>query len=261
MSKSLSLKAMLLAAFCLLGSLSAMAQQKSISGTVTGEDGSPVPGVTVMIKGTSIGTSTGADGKYSFNYTHPNPVLAVSCIGYQEQEILIDGKRVIDVVLVEENTVLDETVVVGYAVGNKRTITGAVDRVTEENMNTGYVATAVDAIRGKVPGLVISSNGGNVQDNPTIRLRGTTSLSGGNSPLVIMDGVFGDVGMLFSLSPDDIQEITVLKDASESAQYGSRGAAGVIVVTTKKGREGRSMWSRTRVTPTIWSVCPPARRD
>ena len=91
-------------------------------------------------------------------------------------------------------------VVVGYAVGNKRTITGAVDRVTEENMNTGYVATAVDAIRGKVPGLVISSNGGNVQDNPTIRLRGTTSLSGGNSPLVIMDGVFGDVGMLFSLS-------------------------------------------------------------
>lgn len=83
MSKSLSLKAMLLAAFCLLGSLSAMAQQKSISGTVTGEDGSPVPGVTVMIKGTSIGTSTGADGKYSFNYTHPNPVLAVSCIGYQ----------------------------------------------------------------------------------------------------------------------------------------------------------------------------------
>ena len=240
MTKSLLLKAMLSTALGLFVGFAVFAQQRSISGTVKGEDGQPIPGVTVMIKGTSTGASTGADGKYTFNFTHPNPVLAVSCIGYVGQEVEIGNQRVIDFVLVEETTSLEETVVVGYAVGNKRTITGAVDRVTEENMNTGYVATAVDAIRGKVPGLVISSNGGNVQDNPTIRLRGTTSLSGGNTPLVIMDGVFGDVGMLFSLSPDDIQEITVLKDASETAQYGSRGAAGVIVVTTKKGREGRS---------------------
>lgn len=240
MTKSLLLKAMLSTAVGLFVGFAVFAQQRSISGTVKGEDGQPIPGVTVMIKGTSTGASTGADGKYTFNFTHPNPVLAVSCIGYVGQEVEIGNQRVIDFVLVEETTSLEETVVVGYAVGNKRTITGAVDRVTEENMNTGYVATAVDAIRGKVPGLVISSNGGNVQDNPTIRLRGTTSLSGGNTPLVIMDGIFGDVGMLFSLSPDDIQEITVLKDASETAQYGSRGAAGVIVVTTKKGREGRS---------------------
>ena len=239
MTKSFSLKAMLLSAALLLG-FAAFAQQKSISGTVKGEDGAPIPGVTVMIKGTTTGASTDLDGKYSFNYTQANPTLVVSCIGYETQEFAVGTQRVIDVVLVEESTSLDETVVVGYAVGNKRNITGAIERVTEENMNTGYVSTAIDAIRGKVPGLVISSNGGNVQDNPTIRLRGTTSLSGGNTPLVIMDGVFGDVGMLFALSPDDIQEITVLKDASETAQYGSRGAAGVIVVTTKKGREGRS---------------------
>ena len=239
MTKSFSLKAMLITVVAIMAGVLANAQSKSISGTVKGEDGAPVPGVTVMIKGTTVGTSTGVDGKYSFTYTQNNPVLAVSCIGYEGQEVEIGGRSVIDFVLVEENTTLDETVVVGYAVGNKRTITGAVDRITEENMNTGYVSTAVDAIRGKVPGLVISSNGGNVQDNPTIRVRGTTSLSGGNTPLVIMDGVFGDVGMLFALSPDDIQEITVLKDASETAQYGSRGAAGVIVVTTKKGREGR----------------------
>ena len=200
MTKSLLLKAMLSTALGLFVGFAVFAQQRSISGTVKGEDGQPIPGVTVMIKGTSTGASTGADGKYTFNFTHPNPVLAVSCIGYVGQEVEIGNQRVIDFVLVEETTSLEETVVVGYAVGNKRTITGAVDRVTEENMNTGYVATAVDAIRGKVPGLVISSNGGNVQDNPTIRLRGTTSLSGGNSPLVIMDGVFGDVGMLFSLS-------------------------------------------------------------
>ena len=240
MTKSLLLKAMLSTALGLFVGFAVFAQQRSISGTVKGEDGQPIPGVTVMIKGTTVGASTDLDGKYSFNYTQANPTLVVSCIGYETQEFAVGNQRVIDVVLVEESTSLDETVVVGYAVGNKRNITGAVERVTEENMNTGYVSTAVDAIRGKVPGLVISSNGGNIQDNPTIRLRGTTSLSGGNSPLVIMDGVFGDVGMLFALSPDDIQEITVLKDASETAQYGSRGAAGVIVVTTKKGREGRS---------------------
>ena len=207
---------MLLTAVALLFGLSLSAQQKSISGTVKGEDGQPIPGVTVMIKGTTTGASTDMDGKYSFNYTQNNPTVVVSCIGYETQEFVIGSQRVLDVVLVEESTSLDETVVVGYAVGNKRTITGAVDRVTEEQMNTGYVSSAVDAIRGKVPGLVISSNGGNVQDNPTIRVRGTTSLSGGNTPLVIMDGVFGDVGMLFALSPDDIQEITVLKDASET---------------------------------------------
>ena len=157
-----------------------------------------------MIKGTTVGASTGIDGKYSFNYSQANPVLVVSCIGYQTQEVEIGNRKVIDFILAEETTSLEETVVVGYAVGNKRTITGAVDRVTEENMNTGYVSTAVDAIRGKVPGLVISSNGGNVNDEPTLRIRGTSSLSGGNDPLVIVDGVFGDVGMLFSLSPDDI---------------------------------------------------------
>ena len=193
MTKSFSLKAMFLSAAALLIGVAAFAQQKSVSGTVKGEDGSPIPGVTVMIKGTTTGVSTDLDGKYSFNYTQANPVLAVSCIGYESQEIAIGTRTVINVTLVEETTSLDETVVVGYAVGNKRTITGAVERITEENMNTGYVSTAVDAIRGKVPGLVISSNGGNIQDNPTLRIRGTTSLSGGNSPLVIMDGVFGDV--------------------------------------------------------------------
>ena len=183
MTNSFSLKAMLFSVAAMLISVAAFAQQKNISGTVKGEDGAPIPGVTVMIKGTTVGTSTGIDGKYSFNYSQTNPTLVVSCIGYETQEFAIGNQRVIDVVLVEESTSLDETVVVGYAVGNKRTITGAVERITEENMNTGYVSTAVDAIRGKVPGLVISSNGGNVQDNPTIRLRGTTSLSGGNALL------------------------------------------------------------------------------
>lgn len=240
MIKSIWRRAVLLFVAGCFTSIVALAQQRNLSGTITGEDGAPVPGVTVMIKGSTTGVSSDMEGKYSLSYKQNNPVIIYSCIGYETQEMNVGGRKVIDIVLVEEKTSLDETVVVGYAVGNKRNISGAIERVTAENMNSGYVSTPVDAIRGKVPGLVISSDGGNVTSNPTIRIRGTTSLSGGNDPLVVVDGVFGGVGMLFSLSPDDIQEITVLKDASETAQYGSRGAAGVIVVTTKKGRQGRS---------------------
>lgn len=130
-------------------------------------------------------------------------------------------------------------VVVGYAVGNKRSISGAVERVTAEEMNTGYVASAIDAIRGKIPGLVISRTGGST-DSPTVRLRGTTSLSGGSDPLVIIDGSFSSLEALDEIASQDIEEISVLKGASERAQYGSRGAAGVIVVNTKKGEQGRA---------------------
>lgn len=237
-TKSFSVKAILFAVAMLTLSVSAMAQSKKISGTVKGEDGEPLAGVTVMIKGTTTGVATGIDGTYSLNYSQSNAVAEYSCIGYVTQDITIGNQTVINVVLAEDTQQIEETVVVGYAVGNKRTVTGSVERVTAENMNTGYVSNPIDAIRGKVPGLVITQDGGNVTDEPTIRIRGTSSLSGGNTPLVIIDGIFGDIGMLYSMSPEDIQEITVLKDASETAQYGSRGAAGVIVVTTYKGKEG-----------------------
>ena len=235
--KTFSVKAVLFTVAALMLGIAANAQNK-VSGTVKGVDGEGLPGVTVMVKGTTTGASTDLDGRYSFSYSQKNPTLIVSCIGYETKEIAVEGKSVIDVVLAEETTTLDETVVVGYAVGNKRTITGAVERVTADNMNTGYVSNAVDAISGKVPGLVISQNGGNVTDTPTLRIRGTSSLSGGSEPLVIVDGVFGSIGMLYSLAPEDIKEISVLKDASETAQYGSRGSAGVIVVTTTRGKDG-----------------------
>ena len=240
MKLTFSVKAVLFSVVALMLCISAGAQTKNLSGTVKGEDGQPIAGVAVLIKGTTTGASTDLDGRYSFKYSQSNPTLQISCIGYETLEFPVNGKSVIDIVLKEETTALEETVVVGYAVGNKRTITGAIERVTAENMNTGYVSSAVDAINGKVPGLVITQNGGNVTDTPDIRIRGTSSLSGGSTPLVIIDGVFGSVDMLYSLSPEDIQEITVLKDASETAQYGSRGSAGVIVVTTKRGKDGRA---------------------
>jgi len=235
--KSFSVRALLFTVLAVMISLSAYAQSGKVTGTVTGEDGQPIPGVSVLIKGTTTGTVTDIDGNYSVN-SPSDATLEFSFVGYSTQEIAVAGKTTINVVLAEDVTLLEETLVVGYAVGNKRTVTGAVEKVSAEDMNQGFVTTAVDAIRGKVPGLVISQNGGNVTDTPTVRLRGTTSLSGGNEPLVIIDGVFGSMGMLNALSPNEIQDITVLKDASETAQYGSRGAAGVLVVTTRKGQKG-----------------------
>ena len=129
-------------------------------------------------------------------------------------------------------------VVIGYATGTSRTISGAVDKISREDMNLGMINNPLTAIQGRVPGVVIQKAGGDPTMTPTIRVRGTTSLSGGNDPLVVIDGVFGDLSLLNALSPNDIESFTILKDASETAQYGSRGASGVIVVTTVKGKAG-----------------------
>ena len=216
-----------------------LAQQINVTGSVIGTDGEPIIGVSILVKGSTQGVITDLNGNYSIN-TNSNATLVFSYVGCITQEVAISGRRKINVTLAEDNKALDEVVVIGYAVGNKRSVTGAVDRVTAKDMNVGYIATPIDAIRGKVPGMVITQDGGNVNAEPTVRIRGTSSLSGGNDPLVIIDGVFGSLEMLNTIAAQDIEEVTVLKDASETAQYGSRGAAGVIVVTTAKGKEGVS---------------------
>ena len=143
-----------------------------------------------------------------------------------------------ELVLKEDAQLLDDVVVIGYATGSQRTISGAVQKVGREEMNAGVVVNPLSAIKGKVAGVNIQKTGGDPTAAPAIRVRGTTSLTGGNDPLVIIDGVFGDLNMLNAISPADIENFTVLKDASETAQYGSRGASGVIVVTTIKGKNG-----------------------
>ena len=232
------LKKLLLAAAASLLTVSMFAQNVTVSGTVTDEGGFPVIGASVMIPGTTTGAVTDIDGKYTLE-VDANAILEISSIGYNKVTEQVGGRTVINVILSEDKELLDDVVVVGYAVGNKKTISGAIERVTAEDMNTGYVASAIDAIRGKIPGLVISTTGGSL-DAPTVRLRGTTSLSGGSDPLVIIDGSFSSLEELDEIASQDIEEISVLKDASESAQYGSRGAAGVIVVTTKKGEQGKA---------------------
>ena len=225
---------------CLTFASLALFAQANVSGVVTDPDGFPIPGAAVLVQGTTAGIATDIDGKYSLSVTGDNPVLEISCIGYITQVVPVNGRSVINVILEEESTELDETLVIGYAVGNKRSVSGTVEKVTAEKLNKGYISDAIEALAGNVPGLLITTNGGNINANPSVRLRGTTSLSGGNDPLVIIDGVFSNLRQLQNLSVEDLADLTILKDASETAQYGSRGAAGVIVATTKRGEKGQA---------------------
>ena len=221
----------------LMCSMSSFAQS-TVQGNVKDASGEPLIGATIQVKGEQGGTVTDLDGNYKLTNVKPGATLVFSYIGYSNKEVVVGNQSNINVSLSQDNKQLDEVVVVGYAVGTKRTVSGAVERVGKEGMNKGVVTSAADALKGKVTGVVISQNGGDPMGATNIRVRGTSSLSGGNDPLVIIDGVFSDMTMFNALQPNDIESMTILKDASETAQYGSRGAAGVIVVTTTKGKNG-----------------------
>lgn len=216
-------------------SLGAYAQQITVKGHVKDASGEPIIGANVVVKGTSTGTITDVDG--NFQIQAPKGVLLqVSFVGYTSSEVQAVAN--VTVILKEDSQVIDDVVVIGYATGSSRTVSGAVQKVGRKEMNAGIIANPLSAIKGKVAGVNIQKTGGDPTAAPAIRVRGTTSLTGGNDPLVIIDGVFGDLNMLNAISPADIENFTVLKDASETAQYGSRGASGVIVVTTVKGKNG-----------------------
>ena len=220
--------------------LSASAQTGStinVRGTVKDVAGEPIIGASVLLQGTTSGVVTDYDGNFSIQ-APGNGTLVISYVGYITQTIAIQNKNSIEVILQEDMELLDEVVVIGYATGSTRTISGAVEKVGREDMNAGVVVNPLDALKGKVAGVNIQKTGGDPTAGSAIRIRGTTSLSGGNDPLVVIDGVFGDLALLNALSPSDIESFTILKDASETAQYGSRGASGVIVVTTQKGKAG-----------------------
>lgn len=220
--------------------LSASAQTGStinVRGTVKDVAGEPIIGASILLQGTTSGVVTDYDGNFSIQ-APGNGTLVISYVGYITQTIAIQNKNSIEVILQEDMELLDEVVVIGYATGSTRTISGAVEKVGREDMNAGVVVNPLDALKGKVAGVNIQKTGGDPTAGSAIRIRGTTSLSGGNDPLVVIDGVFGDLALLNALSPSDIESFTILKDASETAQYGSRGASGVIVVTTQKGKAG-----------------------
>lgn len=213
----------------------------TVNGTVTDSHGEPIIGANILVKGTSNGTITDLDGHYTLQ-APKGSTLEFKFVGFKTVEKVVDSST-INVTMHEDAVLVDDVVVVGYATGSPKTISGAVQKVGREDMNAGIVNNPLEAIKGKVAGVNIQKTGGDPTASAAIRVRGTTSLSGGNDPLVVIDGVFGDLNMLNAIAPADIESFTILKDASETAQYGSRGASGVIVVTTQKGKGGTRSFS------------------
>ncbi|WP_242917930.1 SusC/RagA family TonB-linked outer membrane protein [Pontibacter liquoris] len=212
-----------------------------LTGKVTDEKGQGLPGVTVLLKGTTIGTATDMNGSYALSIPdgQQNPTLVISFIGYQTQEIPVGSQTVVNVQMQPDIKALQEVVVTGYGTQRKADVTGATATVTSKDLNAGVINNPMQAVQGKVAGLNVVSGGGDPTSNrPVIRLRGTSSLSANSEPLIVIDGVAG--ADLNTVAPEDIASMDILKDASASAIYGSRGSNGVIIITTKKGQAGKT---------------------
>jgi iron complex outermembrane receptor protein len=218
------------------------AQTKTITGKILDEKGNPVVGASIVVKGGKSGTTTDATGHFSLVAPAGTTAVTVSYIGYAPQDLDVTTQsNDVSISLQPTNSNLSDIVVVGYGTAHKKDVTGAVAVVTAKNFNQGNVTNPVQQIQGKVAGLVITTPGGDPNQPPLIRLRGQTSLSGGQDPLIVVDGIaLDDPGQLNNIPPSDIQTYNVLKDASATAIYGSRGANGVIEITTKKGASGQA---------------------
>jgi len=212
--------------------LSSYAQQKTLSGTIKGEDGSPIPGVAVVVKGTTTGTITDMDGKFSFIVPADATVLAVTYIGMKSQEITIGNQTVFNVTLAADVIGIDEIVVVGYGTRKKEELTGSISTVSDKQMKISSAPSVVSRMQGLVSGVTITS-ANTPGGEATIRIHGIGTVNDPN-PLYVIDGV--PVGPGNNINPNDVESISVLKDASSAAIYGSRGANGVILITTKHGR-------------------------
>lgn len=226
----------------------AYGQRITVSGTITdAANGDPIPGVTVLIKGTTQGTSTDMDGKYSIQ-AETNSSLVISFVGYETQEVPVNGRAIVDVALKTATQAIDEVVVIGYGSVKKTDATGSVVAVSSKDFNKGAIASPQDLLVGKSAGVVITTAGGAPGSGATIRIRGGSSLNASNDPLIVIDGVpidnnnvSGSSNILSIVNPNDIENFTVLKDASATAIYGSRASNGVIIITTKKGQTGKPM--------------------
>ncbi|MDB5249430.1 MAG: outer membrane protein SusC, starch binding [Segetibacter sp.] len=238
----------------------AIAQKINVKGKITRDDGTTLPGVTVQVKGTTTGVSSDNNGEYSIAVSKPSDVLVFTSVGFTDHEVAVKNQTSIDVRMHSANTKLNDVVVIGYGTQRQKDVTGSVSSISAKDFNTGPQLSPQQLIQGKMAGVNIAQNSGKPGGSNTIRIRGGTSISASNEPLYVIDGVAistssisrqpnlnsGDVGMLDqepvnplnTINPNDIENITVLKDASATAIYGSRGANGVIVITTKGGTSG-----------------------
>jgi TonB-linked SusC/RagA family outer membrane protein len=248
-----------LAGLLLAGITLVQAQTVRITGTVTSsEDGMPMPGVSVVVKGTTIGATTDVDGKYDLAVPANAQTLTFSFVGYETQDIAVAGRSVIDVVMKPESKQIEEVVVTGYTTRTKNSLTGSTVQVKSEALKDIPVISVDQSLQGKVAGMTISASSGTPGSIQDIRIRGAGSLSASNEPLVVIDGVpvingdlsgagsyMSTLSALSAINNNDIESISVLKDASATSAYGARGSNGVIVITTKKGKVGKTQFSAT----------------
>lgn len=231
-------------------------QSQTVTGKVADSSGQPLPGVSVVVKGTTTGTITDFDGNYSIVNVPAGATLQFSFVGMKIQEVPVSGKTNINVVMTEEAIGLDEVVAIGYGSRQKKDLTGAVSQINAEDITKQNTLSAQMAMQGKMPGVYISNPGSDPTARPTIRIRGVGTL-GYNEPLYVVDGIplteggasssdgrvqdlRGNVNVLTMLNPNDIESISVLKDASATAIYGVRASNGVILITTRRGKEGKA---------------------
>ncbi|WP_293711037.1 TonB-dependent receptor [uncultured Parabacteroides sp.] len=232
----------ILSALMSLSMTVAFAQSGAVKGKVLDELGEPIIGTNVVEKGSTNGTVTDVDGNYTLTLNDlSKAVLQFSFIGYNTTEEAVKGRKTIDVKLAPSVVNLGEVVAIGYGTQTRKEITGSVANVSEENFNKGVTRDASDLLQGKVAGLTITSGSGDVTKSSTIRLRGTSTLQNDQGPLIVIDGIPG--GDMTTVAPSDIESISVLKDASSAAIYGSRAAGGVILITTKRGSGSKTQIS------------------
>jgi TonB-dependent starch-binding outer membrane protein SusC len=243
-------KVLLLGLMLLMGSAIAFAQSRVITGTVTStEDNMGVPGATVLVKGTTIGTATDIDGKYSISVPAGSNVLVFTFVGLRTQEVNIGNRTTVNVTLESDVTALGEVIVTGYGTQPKREVTGAVSSVKGETIQNLPMQSFDRALQGRAAGVQVRSSNGLPGGAVNIRIRGVGSINAGNEPLFIVDGVqlnnqsnaaFTQSNPLAFLNPNDIESMEILKDAASAAIYGSQAANGVVIITTKKGKQGKA---------------------
>lgn len=221
------------------GILLSSAQNTQISGRVTGIDGTPVAGATVVVEGTTLGTTTGADGKFALA-APAESTLSISFIGYRPAQVAVAGKTVVEVVLDEDSHSIDDVIVVAYGTAKKESFTGSASVIKTEEIAKRQVSNVTNALSGVTAGVQATSANGQPGEDATVRIRGIGSLAASNKPLYVIDGVPYD-GQISSINVSDIESMTVLKDAAASAIYGARGANGVILINTKRGKSAEAV--------------------
>ncbi|ANH82230.1 SusC/RagA family TonB-linked outer membrane protein [Niabella ginsenosidivorans] len=222
-----------------LGFTGLYAQVTQVKGLVLNAKGTPLSGVSVILKGTSTGTTTDSMGHFSLQVKGTSAVLTFSAVGYIEKEEPVNGRATMDVTLSESVSDLDDVVVIGYGTQKKRDVTGAISSITSKNIEERQPVNLFDALQGQAAGVLVTNDGGGAPGaEGTIQIRGASTLNSGNGPLYLVDGVITPDGA--SINPMDIDKIEVLKDAASAAIYGARAANGVIIITTKRGKEGKA---------------------